>query len=329
MLSKDKNNEQKNRNIHSVSATELLNMNITELPTLIDPIFPKIGVVAVAGSSDVGKSAFLRQMAISISLEKEKFLGWQIDATHHSALYVSTEDDDFATSYLLNKEVGVREKTSDYKRLRYLFDTDNLIKKLEDELASYPADCVIIDAFSDLFQGDMNSANSVRTYINRFSKLARTHECLFLFLHHTGKKTGTRPPSKEHLLGSQGFEAKMRTVIELRKDYESPEYRHLCIVKGNYLPEKYKNESYKLVFHDDLTFTNTGERTDFRDLYHDPEREKEDRIKAKNRAIELREKEFSFKNISKTMKAEGFKHCSSSTIHNWFKDSDLHSSTIL
>jgi len=71
-----------------------------------------------------------------------------------------------------------------------------------------------------------------------------------------------RSPSKEHLLGSQGFEAKMRTVIELRKDYEFPDkYRNLCIVKGNYLSEKYKNESYKFTFHEDLTIHSVTYKT--------------------------------------------------------------------
>ena len=85
-----------------------------------------------------------------------------------------------------------------------------------------------------------------------------------MFLHHTGKRTENYEPSKNNTLGAQGFEAKMRLVMELRKDAVQPQYRHLCIVKGNYLPQKMKSESFVLQFsEDDFNFTNTGDRTPF------------------------------------------------------------------
>jgi len=40
-----------------VTATTLLNMGISEIPTLLDPVLPKIGIAAIVGSSDTGKSS--------------------------------------------------------------------------------------------------------------------------------------------------------------------------------------------------------------------------------------------------------------------------------
>ncbi len=245
----------------SITGEELLNLNIKEMPCLIEPILPKVGSVALAGSSDSSKSSMLRELGIAICTEREEFLEWGINATHHSTIYVSTEDDQNSIAYLLNKQneqIGL--ESGDYKSLRYIFNTENLLRTLDEELQIEPADLIIIDAFSDLFNGSINDSTQVRSFLNDYNQLAQDHQCLIIWLHHTGKRTDENTPTKHNLLGSQGFEAKMRVVIELRKDKTDPQLRHLCIVKGNYLPEDYKSKSYVLKFSENMTFSNTGQR---------------------------------------------------------------------
>ncbi|MEO6038136.1 MAG: hypothetical protein ABIQ93_06960, partial [Saprospiraceae bacterium] len=105
-----------------------------------------------------------------------------------------------------------------------------------------------------------------------FHLLADRHKCLFLFLHHTGKRTENLEPSKNNLLSGQGFEAKMRLVIELRADSISSSSRHLCIVKGNYLSAEHKRESYVLEFlPDKFQFIKTGVRVPFEMLTKNPD----------------------------------------------------------
>lgn len=249
------------------SATELLNRKVKTMPCLVEPIFPKVGVAALAGSSDTGKSSFLRHLASSIALGKSDFLGWSIKAEHNKVIYVSTEDDDIATSFQLSKFNMFRQLDSElYSGLKYVFDTDNILTTLSDILENENHDLIIIDAFTDLYGKSMNDSNQVRTFLNEYSQLAHKHKCLIVFLHHTGKGTEERPPSKNNLLGSQGFEAKMRLVIELRTDPLEQSLKHMCIVKGNYLPKEMKNESFVLRFEEDLSFTNTSERTNFQNL---------------------------------------------------------------
>lgn len=147
-----------NANPTSYSAKELYEMGIKEFPTLIDPIFPRTGLTVLAGSSDTGKSTFLRQLAISIVRGDNTFLGWPINAVHNRVIYVSTEDDKYAVSYLLNKTIKDND-LGKYENLLYVFNLDDPFEDLEAILAENPADCIIIDAFSDLFPGDMNRAN--------------------------------------------------------------------------------------------------------------------------------------------------------------------------
>ncbi len=266
MKSKQQTAAQVNR--LGISAKELWDMEINEIPMLVGPILPKCTLATVAGSSDTGKSSFLRQLATHIVLGKEEFLGFKITPTHQKVIYVSTEDDQYSIAYLLRKqnEDLSSEDQVNLENLVYVFDAEKLIEKLGKYLEETPVDLVIIDAFSDVFNGELNMASSIRPYLNQFGDLAKKFDCAVVFLHHTGKRTQHLKPSKDNLLGSQGFEAKMRLVIELRKDLHDTSKRHLCIVKGNYLAEEQKSESYELIFDENMRFSNTGQRLAFEKL---------------------------------------------------------------
>jgi len=300
---------------YSISGSTLIQRGITELPTIIAPIFPKIGVCAIAGESDSGKSSFLRNMAISVTTDQPDFLGWSITASHHSVIYVTTEDDEFAVSYLLSKQINMDTDPELLSKLRFVFDSEYIIDKLEAELSTAPADLIIIDAFADLFPGELNANTQVRNFINRYVDLAKRHRCLVIYLHHTGKRTETQPPSKNNLLGSQGFEAKMRSVIELRVDPFDKRFRHLCIVKGNYLDNTFKTHSYKLEFLPNLTFRNTGERVPFTELVPTGSL-----VAQNNRFIErARQLRSQGNSVSKVHQQLGNEGCrvSRSTVGNW------------
>ena len=247
-----------------ISGLDLLNLNTEFIPMLFGEYIPKVGIWALVGASDTGKSMMLRQLAMCVA-GNMPFLDMECKATHKRAVVVCTEDDDFATSYLLrkqNKSIDLNDEQSE--SIQFLFDTENLIESIENELQQTPADLVIIDAFGDVFDGkDLNQNNQVRTFLNKYTQLANKYKCSIGFLHHTGKRTEGLSPSKNNAIGSQGFEAKMRLVIELRLDVNSPDLRHFCVVKGNYIPQSEKNSSIVVKMDENLTFTATGERVDY------------------------------------------------------------------
>ncbi len=273
-----------------LTAEDLLKRKIELIPCLVDPILQSIGLAALAGSSDVGKSVWLRQLAFAVATDQPTFLGWPIQSKHKSVIYVSTEDDENATAFLLyslNKSQGCQP--AECARLRFVFDTQNLLNELDHRLTNRPADLVIIDAFGDLYSGDANKSNQIRGFLHDYSQLAQKHECLILWLHHTSKRTENDPPSKHNVIGGQGFEGKMRLLIELRRDHHDSARRHLCIVKGNYLPDEYKDESFMLTF-GDFQFHQTGERTPFEQLARPKEKAETETAQQKyERAKAMRE----------------------------------------
>jgi len=279
----------------TISAEDLLNRKIESIPCLVEPFLQKVGLACLGGSSDTGKSSLLRYLCMCIVSGKSDFLGFTLNAEYNRAIYVSTEDDADAMAFLLGMQnKDLKEEHQNLRGLRYIFDTKNLVNKLDTALTEVPADIVCIDAFSDLFGGNPNLSNEVRTFLQEYHNLAQKHKCLILFLHHTGKRKEESAPSKHNLLGSQGFEAKMRLVMELKSDVVDINLKHLCIVKGNYLPAIEKSESYALRFTENMTFENTDERVPLEALMKATEagKEKYERIK------ELRAQRLTFEEIA-------------------------------
>jgi hypothetical protein len=286
-----------------VSAAHLLGLKLKDMPYLVQDLIPRC-LFVLAGSSDTGKSTFFRNLAIAISLRASTFLGFPLNVRYGRVIYVSTEDDYAAMAHLLHKQLGERFEAEKLNNLHFIFDTENLNEKLSSVLTTHPADLVIIDAFGDVFRGDMNSSNQVRSYLQQFSQLSQKFEVPIGILHHVGKRTEVLMPSKSNLLGSQGIEAKARVVLELRRDLQVLSHRHLCIVKGNYIADENKNASYVLDFKD-LEFTNTGKRVPFNELAVDPDADRNEGLQ--ERICELIGEGKRPDDLLPILKSDGFK----------------------
>jgi len=250
----------------SYNALELYNHKTINIPKLLNPFLQKSGIASLVGTSDTGKSTFLRQLGLSIVLKRKAFLGFPLDCEHNKVIYVTTEDDYNSVSFSLRKQFKELEKDNndidikDLENLEFIFDSDNLLKTLKEKLDKKSVDLIIIDAFTDVFSKELNANTQVRTFLNSYSSLANKHNCLILFLHHIGKRTQTKTPSKDSIIGSQAFEAKMRVVIELRPNTHKPNLIDLWILKSNFLESKYKQKSYVLELNENMYFKNSGLR---------------------------------------------------------------------
>lgn len=244
------------------TAKQLLERGITELPMLIEGVYPQTGLVALAGGSDTGKSSFLRQLAVSVCLGKKEFLGYVLNVRYKAVTYISTEDDENALASSLSRLSKNDELKPDVDSFYLIteMDSNSYLKDIDAHLLNNPCDVLIVDSVSDLINGDMNNQTTVRSFLAPFRKLSINHDCLIIFLHHLNK-SAIGNPSKHQLNGSQAFEAKMRSVVILRKkdDYSSLK-RDLQIVKGNYTSSEEKQKIVELLFDEKtLSFERVGE----------------------------------------------------------------------
>ena len=293
-----------------VNGYDMLNFTAEQMDCLVDPILPRVGLASLVGTSDSGKSTLLRGLAMAVASGREEYLGFALRPKHRSAIYISTEDDASAVGVLMQRQLEELGTPKDaFASLDFIFETDSLLENLDQMLQDKPRDLVVVDAFADLYTGPMNENNRVRSFLNQFSQLAIKHSVLILFLHHTGKRTESLTPSKHNAIGSQGFEAKMRIMMELRPDPVEHDLRHLCIVKGNYLPADYKHDSFVLRFSPGLNFTTTGERVPFACIRDRSDEEGEDKVDERiELALKMRDEGKSLQQIADTL---GYKSRSS------------------
>lgn len=282
------------------TALELINQADEKIPFLVDELLPKVGLASLIGGSDGGKSSMLRQLALAI-VSGNDFLGWKTNAVRKSVLYLSTEDDSIAISTLLKmqtKELQCSEEA--LNNLNFYFNVDFFLNHLQEIINEKQPDLIIIDAFGDIYQSELYETNKVRTFLNVFQQLAIQNELCVLFLHHVGKRTEDLSPSKNNALGSQGFEAKMRLVVELKTDKAQPQKKYFCIVKGNYLPPDKKKYGYNLLFSNNLVFTNTNQLTAFENINRAGS-DLSEKERDYNDIMQLRDEGFTWKEIGNKM----------------------------
>lgn len=288
-------------------AFELYNLEIDEVPKLLDPFFQKVGLAALVGTSDSGKSTFLRQLSLSIVLKNETFIGCKLNCKSNKVIYVSTEDDSNSVSAAIRKQIQFlkeQDENMDFsllKNLKFIFDTENLLDILALCLEEEPCDLIVIDAFSDVFAKEINANTQVRQFLDEYYKLAKKNNCLIIFLHHIGKNTQKNTPSKDSIIGSQAFEAKMRVVIELRPSSYKENCKDLWVLKANFLDNSFKTKSYVLEMNEDLIFKETGERNG------KVQNIKKDNTTIINKVLELKNKGLSVRKIEAELKETEFK----------------------
>lgn len=243
------------------NAVELLARGEVEQQYLMQPIFPQKGSAVLAGKPDTGKSQFARQLCIQIALGEKTFIDFDLNAVHNKSIYVATEDNEDATRFLINKQFGGLGKQA-VENLRFIFaDTMNqeeIIKNLNEQLTLEPVDLVVIDSFGDIFQGnDSNNNMAMRNTVKTFDKIGKEHNCLVLFVHHINKAAYRVAPGQEHIQGGAGLVQKVRLAIVLSEGEGN--IRYFTVVKGNYCPKMYKENSLELNFSEEtFLFSNTG-----------------------------------------------------------------------
>jgi archaellum biogenesis ATPase FlaH len=228
---------------------EILGIDFSEIPFVVTGLIPAGCLSIIVGESDIGKSTLHTQLAMSIVSGTPKFLGRDINVKHKRVLMVSTEEGISAIGNRIQKQmkkIPIDPDAAD--RLTILTTSDDIVRRIKENLRKAPSEIVIIDAFSDIFLSDMNISNKVRSFFNHYTDIIREFKCTIIFIHHIGKSREGLPLHKNQVLGSVGIVDKARQVLWLSRDKKSSSKRQLTIIKGNYVTDEEKNKSLILNF---------------------------------------------------------------------------------
>ena len=158
----------------------------------------------------------------------------------------------------------------------------------------------------------------MREFLNQFGKIAQKFECLIIFLHHTSKGKDKLSASKDNVLGSQAFEAKMRALLELRKHPNDENLRFLAITKRNYLSSAVKKKAKILKFDEkNLVFSVHEENialSELNSVAKSHPRKKE----ILNEILQMPEN-LSIRGITSELQAKGF-NISKTSVENYLKE---------
>lgn len=261
------------------NAVELMAMGNLEPQYLMSPIFPQKGTAVLAGKPDTGKSQFARQLCIQVAFGLKSFIDFELNPIHNRSIYVATEDNADNTRYLMNRQMNGLGQTVK-ENLRFIFadtmEQEEILKSLDEELTIAPADLVVVDSFGDIFKGgDSNNNMAMRNTVKTFDKIAKKHNCLILFVHHINKGAYRQAPGQEHIQGGAGLMQKVRLGIQLSEGDNNT--RYFTVVKGNYCPKEYKQNSIVLDFSEDtFIFQNTGKLIPTNELGTQPNEDKKE-----------------------------------------------------
>lgn len=251
---------------------------------LLEPFLLSQTPSGIVGASDSGKSTFARQLAIHIALGLDSFLGFKLNLKHRRAIYLSTEDVREWNTYMFTKQAqALGYDRKDLTRLELITGIEldgglEMLRMTEQSLKEAPADLVIVDTFSEAFLGrEQNSNIEVRKTINCYAALASKYDTVVLFVHHLRKDGVRAMPDQSHILGSQGFGARLRLVWDLRIE-QNTSNRFLTILKGNHVRGEFKQTMSRLALNEDTAiYRDTGERVP-REDHAGPQRIRWDKI---------------------------------------------------
>lgn len=302
---------------------ELLQMPDTEIPFLVEKLIPEGSITILSGDSDGGKTSIYQQLCLLIIQGKKEFLGLKLNPKHKGALIVNTEDTAKTIKVRLVKQLaGNQLSAEESKRLTVKTLSKDVVTNIEAFLKENPVDLVVIDAFSDVYEGDTRSDNAARSFLNQFIELIRKHGCTILFVHHNGKGKDSLGPNKDSMLGSVAIHGKARSVLQLIKDKNNPKIKSLKIVKGNYVSEDEKNQQMILEFdpvtllHNVVSDKSLKEEIAMQqkqsEYFHPRRGRKTDVLKLQ--AVKLKEEKFTLEEIGEKLGRN------KSTISRWLKD---------
>lgn len=297
---------------------------------ILGRLIPAECITLLTGSNDVGKSIFYTLICLAIVQGVNSLFGMKLTTNHKRVLIVSTEDSIRAIKDRIKKILGESSLPEDVeKRFLILTSFTDITSRINDILEQNPCDLVVIDAFADVFEGNINSSNDVRRYMNLYDEIIQKHKCSILIVHHIGKSMRNQGANKRNVLGSTGTVDKARQVLEMQKNPKSSTIREIVITKGNYNSEEDKSKKlYLKLDPNSLTFSPADEKTveELKSNQANVEKcdvEIQKSTPGRKKQMELVKQAFKLREEGKTLEAIGkIVGKDKSTISKWLKGPD-------
>jgi putative DNA primase/helicase len=219
----------KNSLIKVVSIKDLLSAELAQREYIIEPIFPKQGLIMIYAKRGIGKTFFALHLACSIAGGCDIFGRWKVEKTRR-VLYIDGEMPANTMQERLAVLIGgLSNEIFDERNLQIItpdFQTENFgqmpdlckedgQRQIEEIIEAKEIDVIVIDNLSTLCRAGKENESESWNSIGQWALKLRTQGKSIIFIHHAGKNDNQRGTSKKEDI--------LDTVIKLKRpdDYQS------------------------------------------------------------------------------------------------------------
>ena len=207
------------------------NSNLKGIDFLIDDYIPFVGLSAIVGKPDIGKSLLSKQIAIALANGDEYIFGRKLRSIKRKVLYVSTEDNEYNCGVLFKKQ----NQNGNSGNIDFCFDSD--INHILTIISSDIYDVIFLDAFSDMMPQINNS--QLRRDLDAIHNACMDLKCCIIMVNHITKYGYNKKPNQSYVQGLTSFTQKVRSILQLSSGFS--DYRYLNCIKGNYVTRQSKD----------------------------------------------------------------------------------------
>ncbi len=222
--------------MNTVQAADLkLYSNVKEIPVdwLWYPYIPYGKLTLLQGDPGGGKSMFMINLIAAFSNGGKMPDGHRIKRPMH-VIYQCSEDNaaDTIKPRLLAAGADCDNVAFIDEELETITLTDEVLRRA---IADFNAKLLVIDPFQAyLGDADISNVTSIRKVLKQLAFWAAAYDCAIVLIGHLNKKQGSKDIYRG--LGSIDLMAAARSVLQIERSEENPEYRMVRHIKSSLAP---------------------------------------------------------------------------------------------
>lgn len=208
-----KPSNEEEQQITVVKGIDLINLVREEPePKFLWKGIPEGSTGLITGVAKTGKTTFAENLAISISVGKNEFFGFEIDGGPRKVLFVNLEESYRIRSRRNQKQISrLNQKELDLFSKNFIstpvdfpefINTEEDWNTLRDYIIASEAEVVFIDSLTHMFLGKIEDSTPSRKFIENFSeKLSVLNKTIIIVHHNT--KGNEKPIDQDSVAGSR------------------------------------------------------------------------------------------------------------------------------
>lgn len=180
----------------------------------------------ITGVAKTGKTTFAENLALSISLGENEFMGYPLSFTDKKVCFISFEEDYRIRGRRLMKQIsGFNETQMDKVNSNFVanitglpefLNHDNDWEAVSDSISDVNPDIIILDSLSRMCVGEIEKSSVAQSFTQKFNRHIKSLQKTTFVIHHN-VKGNDKPISQDLIAGSRFISQEFEFAIGMGK----------------------------------------------------------------------------------------------------------------